>query len=126
MLDENGDVKATQPLVVGGGKGGWNALSLKDERLENAEWQLVASGPALAADQLAVHRKTVHAMRQLPAGLPRAHGIHERKAQMLLEIPIELRFLFRLERRRNRNKMVVAVDPQNRATRPAHILTDLD
>src|SRR5262249_36640636 len=34
---------------------------------------LVASGPAFAADQLAVHRKTVHAARQLPAGLPRAH-----------------------------------------------------
>ena len=46
VYDDNGDVKATQPLVVSGGKGGWNALSLKDERLENAEWQLVASGPA--------------------------------------------------------------------------------
>ena len=34
---------------------------------------LVASGPAVAADQLAVHRKKVHAARQLPAGLPRAH-----------------------------------------------------
>jgi hypothetical protein len=34
---------------------------------------LVAAAPAFAADQLAVHRKTVHAARQLPAGLPRAH-----------------------------------------------------
>ena len=34
---------------------------------------LVASGPAIAADQLAVRHKSVHAARQLPAGLPRAH-----------------------------------------------------
>jgi hypothetical protein len=34
---------------------------------------LVASGPAFAADQPAVQRKTAHAARQLPAGLPRAH-----------------------------------------------------
>ena len=34
---------------------------------------LIAAGPAFAADQLAVHRKTVHAARQLPPGLPRPH-----------------------------------------------------
>jgi hypothetical protein len=34
---------------------------------------LIATGPAFAADQLAVHRKTVHAASQLPPGLPRAH-----------------------------------------------------
>jgi hypothetical protein len=33
---------------------------------------LTAAGPAIAADQLAVHRKTPHAA-QLPPGLPRAH-----------------------------------------------------
>jgi hypothetical protein len=33
----------------------------------------VAAGPAVAADQLAVHRKTPHAVGQLPPGLPRAH-----------------------------------------------------
>src|SRR5579864_7001404 len=34
---------------------------------------LVAAEPALAADQIAVHRKTVHARKLLPPGLPRAH-----------------------------------------------------
>jgi hypothetical protein len=34
---------------------------------------LVATGPAFAADQVAVQRKAVHAARQLPPGLPRAH-----------------------------------------------------
>jgi hypothetical protein len=34
---------------------------------------LIAAGPAFAADQLAVHRKTVPAAPRLPTGLPRAH-----------------------------------------------------
>ena len=45
-VDKDGEVAATQPLVVARIKGGWMALSMKDARLPNAEWQLVATGPA--------------------------------------------------------------------------------
>ncbi len=40
------EVKSTLPLVVASVKGSWLALSLEDPRLKDAEWQLVASGPA--------------------------------------------------------------------------------
>ena len=45
-VDKDGEVAATQPLVVARVKGGWMALTLKDTHLPNAEWQLVATGPA--------------------------------------------------------------------------------
>jgi hypothetical protein len=45
-LDDNGETAATEPLVVAKVRGGWGAITLKDDRLANAEWQFVASGPA--------------------------------------------------------------------------------
>jgi hypothetical protein len=47
-LDANGETAATEPLVVANVHGGWSAVTLKDDRLANAEWQFVASGPAAA------------------------------------------------------------------------------
>jgi hypothetical protein len=44
--DENGDPSSTVPLIVAISKGAWGALSVKDDRLPDAEWQFVASGPA--------------------------------------------------------------------------------
>ena len=44
--DGDGDVSATVPLIVTAVKGAWLALNLEDERLKNAEWQYIASGPA--------------------------------------------------------------------------------
>src|SRR5438132_185423 len=44
--NNGGEVKATQPVVVASVNGAWMVLSLKDDRLSDAEWQFVASGPS--------------------------------------------------------------------------------
>jgi hypothetical protein len=45
LIGGDNQTLATVPLVVAMQKGAWVALCLADERLRNAEWQFVASGP---------------------------------------------------------------------------------
>jgi hypothetical protein len=45
VYDEDDEVVATVPLIIASTKGVRTAVSIADARLNNAEWQFVASGP---------------------------------------------------------------------------------
>jgi hypothetical protein len=70
----DGDVDETTPLVVAKVKGKWCALDLQDERLKNAEWQYIASGPAVGEiwgvldDSLKHEAKVVLLVHSVDAG----------------------------------------------------------
>lgn len=81
-------------------------------------------GELIAGDDLCEQRFAVG--DNTFSSLPGPHAVGERKPQMLLEVPVELRFLLYLEGRRDCRGVIVAVDPYHRSRWPAGILPDLN